>query len=97
MKYVIHKVHTDLRDDQLAIIDKKLQRLDRFRDYITAMDIYIKTLNAHNNDFTKEIEIKALVPGNVLIAQGRAASIEEAIDKALASLKKQLVRYKESR
>ncbi|NPA34792.1 MAG: ribosome-associated translation inhibitor RaiA [Chlorobi bacterium] len=97
MKYILHKVHADISDGLEAILDKKLQKLDRFKNYITALDIYIKNLNAHNNDFTKEIEIKALVPGNVLMAQGRAATFEEAIDKAISSLKKQLIKYKDTR
>lgn len=96
MDVVIHKVHAQLTDEQEALIRKKISRkLQRFRDHILSVDVFIKTTQAHSNNFSSEIEFKVNVPGNTIVVSETAHTFESAIDKALDALRQQLVRYKE--
>ena len=95
MNVTIHKVHVDLTDQQHSLIEKKITRLEKFRDHINAMDLYIKKVHGKKDNRSVELELKILVPGQTIVVSERAPSIEEAIDKVLRTASRQLRKYKE--
>lgn len=92
----IHKVHVELTDQQTALLKKKLTKLDRFRNYIQGMDLYIKQAHARKDGKSLEMELKILVPGNTLVVRERAGTVEEAIDLVLRTAQRQLKKFKET-
>jgi putative sigma-54 modulation protein len=94
MKVVTHAVHFDADQKLIDFIEKKLAKLQVFFDRIIDVDVFLKLENSGQVK-DKVAEIKINVPGAVLIVKEIAQSFEAAIDEAIDTLKRQLVRHKE--
>jgi putative sigma-54 modulation protein len=78
----------------LDFIQKKADKLDLFFDQIISGEVYLKLENTDVEE-NKITEIKLLIPGNDLFAKEQCKTFEEATDKAVESLKRQLDKRKE--
>jgi putative sigma-54 modulation protein len=94
MKVVTHAVHFDADQKLIDFIEKKLAKLQVFFDRIIGVDVFLKLENSGQVK-DKIAEIKLNVPGAVLIVKEIAQSFEAAIDEAVDTLKRQLVKHKE--
>ncbi len=94
MKVVTHAVHFDADQKLIDFIEKKLAKLQVFFDRIIGIDVFLKLENSGQVK-DKIAEIKLNVPGAVLIVKEIAQSFEAAIDEAIDTLKRQLVKHKE--
>jgi putative sigma-54 modulation protein len=94
MKVVTHAVHFDADQKLIDFIEKKLAKLQVFFDRIIDVDVFLKLENSGQVK-DKIAEIKLNVPGAVLIVKEIAQSFEAAIDEAIDTLKRQLVKHKE--
>jgi putative sigma-54 modulation protein len=94
MKVVTHAVHFDADQKLIDFIEKKLAKLQVFFDRIIGVDVFLKLENT-GQVRDKIAEIKLNVPGAVLIVKEIAQTFEAAIDEAIDTLKRQLVKHKE--
>ncbi len=93
----IHQVHVTLTNSQKELLARKLEKLRKFRDYIQAVDLYVKATHTRRDDFSRELEMKVLVPGKTIVVRERARSFEDGIDKVIQTTLRQLRRLKERR
>jgi putative sigma-54 modulation protein len=94
MKIRVQSIHFTADVKLLDFIQKKADKLDLFFDQIISGEVYLKLENTDVEE-NKITEIKLLIPGNDLFAKEQCKTFEEATDKAVESLKRQLDKHKE--
>ena len=94
MKVHTQSVHFDADAKLLEFINKKLAKLEQFFDKIIETKVILKLENS-GKVRDKITEIKLSIPGSVLFVKETNKTFEAAIDKAIDTLKRQLIRYKE--
>ncbi len=94
MKVHIHSVHFSADTKLKSFIEKKLNKLDQFFDRIVSSNVTLKLENSGQIK-DKVVEIKINIPGAVLYVKETNKSFEAAIDSAISSLKRQIVKHKE--
>ena len=93
------KVHTQSihfsADQKLELfIEKKLSKLTQLYDRIIEANVILKLENSGQIK-DKVAEVKITLPGSVLFVKETNQSFEASIDSAAASLRRQLIKYKE--
>ncbi|NNE70931.1 MAG: ribosome-associated translation inhibitor RaiA [Rhodothermales bacterium] len=71
---------------------KKLQRLERFYDGITGIEVI---LTKEGQPTTNSVEMNASVHRQQLVAHAEGQTHEEAVDECVDRLKRQVVKYKD--
>jgi len=94
MKIRVQSIHFTADVKLLDFIQKKADKLDQFFDQIISGEVYLK-LEKTEDEANKITEIKLLIPGYDLFAKEQCKTFEEATDKAVESLKRQLDKRKE--
>lgn len=94
MKIRVQSIHFTADVKLLDFIQKKADKLDQFYDQIIGGDVYLRLDNSEN-EANKITEIKLMIPGNDLFAKEQCKSFEEATDKAIESLRRQIDKHKE--
>ena len=94
MKIRVQSIHFTADVKLLDFIQKKADKLDQFFDQIISGEIYLKLENTED-EANKITEIKMIIPGNDLFAKEQCKTFEEATDKAIESLKRQIDKHKE--
>lgn len=94
MKILIEPVHFTADQSLIEYIEKKVGKLEQFFDKI--IDVQV-TLKLENSGQVKDkiVEILVSVPGDRIFSQDTQKTFEAATDKAVAGLKRQLIRRKE--
>lgn len=95
MEIRIQSIHFDADQKLLDYVQKRVGKVFTFFDNITGIDVYLKFDSAHSQIKEKAVEVKVSVPGSTLFASEQSLQFEEAVDKAVESLKRQLKRHKE--
>ena len=95
---VIRTEAVQFKADQklLSFIEKKFQKLNLFFDKITAVNVFLKLENSGQVK-DKVVEAVVNVPGETIFVKDSSKTFEESIEKVGASLKRQLVKYKEKK
>lgn len=95
---VIRTEAVQFKADQklLSFIEKKFQKLNLFFDKITTVNIFLKLENSGQVK-DKVVEAVVNVPGETIFVKDSSKTFEESIEKVGASLKRQLVKYKEKK
>jgi putative sigma-54 modulation protein len=75
-------------------IEKKLSKIDQFFDRIINARVVLKLENS-GQVREKIAEVRINVPGETLIAKVTNKSFEAAVELAVDSLKRQIIKYKE--
>ena len=92
------KVYTEavqFKADQklVSLIQKKLNKLDRFYDRIIEARVTLKLENSGKvKDKVAEVQVK--VPGETLFAKETAKKFEIAVDEVSEALRRQLIKHK---
>ncbi len=94
MKIRVQSIHFTADSKLLDFIQKKADKLDQFFDQIIGGEVYLKLENTEH-EANKISEIKLIIPGNDLFAKEQCKTFEEATDKAVESLRRQLDKHKE--
>ena len=94
MKIRVQSIHFTADVKLLDFIQKKADKLDQFFDQIISGDVYLR-LEKTEDEANKISEIKLSIPGNDLFAKEQCKTFEEATDKAVESLRRQLEKHKE--
>ncbi len=79
-----------------AYIEKKVAKLEKIEDSMMSVDVILKVVKFESSE-NKEAEIKINVPGASFFASKTCDTFEEAVDKVVDALEKQLKKHKESR
>lgn len=95
---VIRTEAVQFKADQklLSFIEKKFQKLNLFFDKITTVNVFLKLENSGQVK-DKVVEAVVNVPGETIFVKDSSKTFEESIEKVGASLKRQLVKYKEKK
>ena len=94
MKLHINAVHFSADAKLVAFIEKKLSKIDSLFDNVIRTDVSLKLENSGKiRDKIAEIRVK--LPGSVLVVKEQAKTFEFSVDRATASLKRQIIKYKE--
>ena len=94
MKIRVQAIRFTASSKLLSFVQRKTSKLDQFYDQIISGEVYLKLENVEDES-NKITEIKLMIPGNDLFAKERCKSFEEATDKAVESLRRQMKRHKE--
>jgi putative sigma-54 modulation protein len=93
---VVHTEAIQFKVDQKLIeyIERKLGKAEHFFDRIIQANVVLKLENS-GQVRDKVAEVRLSVPGEVLIAKSTNRTFEASVEQAVASLKRQLIKYKE--
>lgn len=95
MKVYTEAVQFKADSKLIDLIQKKLDKLDRFYDRIIEARVTLKLENTGKiKDKITEIQLK--VPGETLFAKETDKKFEVAVDHVTKALRKQLMKYKET-
>ena len=94
MKVRTESVHFTADQKLLDVIEKKMDRLTRYYDRIVDANVILKLENS-GQVRDKIVEIKLHVPGEMLFISNTEKTFEAALDEAVSSLRRQLIRFKE--
>lgn len=87
-------VHFTADQKLLDYIDDKIGKLDTYFDRIQDTEVFLKLENSGQVK-DKIVEVKMILPGNILVVEESNKTFEAAVDKATSTLKRQLIRFKE--
>jgi putative sigma-54 modulation protein len=94
MKVHTESVHFHADRKLIDFVDQKVSKLNLFFDKIIEAHVTLKTENAGQIK-DKVAEISLQVPGEVIFCKDTDKTFEGAVDSSVASLKRQLIKYKE--
>ncbi len=94
MEIKIQAVRFEATEKLKEFINKKVSKLSRFDDKIGRVDVSLKVVKPESAN-NKDVLLALSTSGKELIAQETCDTFEEAIDKAVDSLTRQLTKHKE--
>ena len=94
MRVQTEAIHFSADVKLLETIDAKIQKLEHFFDRIIEARVILKLENS-GQVRDKITEIKLQLPNGVIFIKETSRTFEAALDKAIVTLKRQLVKYKE--
>ena len=94
MDIKVNTVHFTADKKLVDHINKKVGKLGQFFDRIIGAEVFLRLENVHDDE-NKIAEVKLLIPGDDLFVKKQAKTFEEAINKAVDSLNRQVSKYKE--
>lgn len=89
MKIAIQTLGFDASQILLHTVQKKLKKLESLGSKVIGVDVCLKIEKSESNE-NKVCEIKLIVPGNDLFSMKQSTTFEEAVDKVIDALKRQL-------
>jgi putative sigma-54 modulation protein len=94
MEIAIQSIHFEASNKLEAFIQKKVNRLSKFNDDAYLADVTLKVVKPETND-NKDASIRLRLTGTEFFVQEVADTFEEAIDKCVVKLERQVVKHKE--
>lgn len=94
MKVRVESVHFNADNQLVDFIEKKLNKLEQFYDQILDVSVFLKLENS-GQIRDKVFEARILVPGDTLFVKETDKTFESATDKAIDTLKRQIIKHKE--
>ena len=94
MKIKISSIHFKADKKLELFITERLQKMPALYEGVIGSEVMLKLENAETRD-NKIAEIRLIIKGYDLFAKKQSPTFEEATDKAVEALRKQLVRHKE--
>ena len=94
MNIKINSVHFDADQKLIDHVNKKVSKLGQFFDGIIGAEVFLRLENV-SDDENKIAEIKLFISGNDLFVKKQSKTFEEAVNKAVDTLNRQVTKYKE--
>jgi putative sigma-54 modulation protein len=94
MRVQTEAIHFSADVKLLSVIESKISKLEHFFDRILEARVILKLENSGQIK-DKIAEVKIHLPNGVIFIKETSKTFEAALDKALVSLKRQLVKYKD--
>ncbi len=82
------------QDKLEKFITKKVSHLAKFNDEVFIADVSLKVIKPESNA-NKDASIKLFSPGREFFVQEVADTFEEAVDKCVDKLERQVLKFKE--
>jgi len=89
MKVIIEAQDFKLSRKLTRFINRKVETLDRYHDQIVESIVHLKKIKSGLPE-NKVCEIRLGIPGNDLFASKEAGTFEQAINKAVYAIKRQI-------
>ncbi|MDR2085576.1 MAG: ribosome-associated translation inhibitor RaiA [Dysgonamonadaceae bacterium] len=96
MEITIQAIHFEASKQLESFIQKKVKRLAKFHDGVYLAEVSLKVVKPETNE-NKDASIKLFTKGHDFFAEEIADTFEEAIDKCVDKLERQVVKFKEKR
>jgi putative sigma-54 modulation protein len=96
MKITIQAIHFEASKQLEAFIQKKVKRLAKFHDGVYLADVSLKVVKPETNE-NKDASVKLFTKGSDFFVEETADTFEEAIDRCVNKLERQVVKFKEKR
>ena len=94
MNIKVNSVRFDADQKLIDHVNKKVNKLGQFFDGIIGAEVFLRLENVQDDE-NKIAEIKLLIPGNDLFVKKQSKTFEEATNKAVDTLNRQVTKYKE--
>jgi putative sigma-54 modulation protein len=94
MEITIRSIHFESSQKLEDFIQKKVSRLAKFNDSVHLAEVSLKVVKPETNE-NKDASVKLFSKGHEFFAQEVANTFEEAVDKCVEKLERQIVKYKE--
>jgi len=94
MDIKINSVRFDADQKLIDHVNKKVNKLGQFFDGIIGAEVFLRLENVQDDE-NKIAEVKLLIPGNDLFVKKQSKTFEEAVNKAVDTLNRQVTKYKE--
>ena len=94
MDIKVNTVHFTADQKLIDYINKKMSKLGQFFDRIIGAEVFLRLDNVHDDE-NKIVEVKLHMPGNELFVKKQSKTFEEALNKAVESLNRQVTKNKE--
>ncbi len=94
MDIKVNSVRFDADQKLIDHVNKKVNKLGQFFDGIIGAEVFLRLENVQDDE-NKIAEVKLLIPGNDLFVKKQSKTFEEAVNKAVDTLNRQVTKYKE--
>jgi len=94
MNIKVNSVRFDADQKLIDHVQKKVSKLCQFFDGIIGAEVFLR-LEKVQDDENKIAEVKLFIPGNDLFVKKQSKTFEEAVNKAVETLNRQVTKYKE--
>lgn len=94
MRYEVHAGNVKVSSAFTAYVEDRMQRLLSDFAFIVSGDLYLHELGTKSP--AHQVRLRVQVPGETLVVEERGDNFQEAFDAALAAMRRQLTRYKET-
>jgi putative sigma-54 modulation protein len=94
MKIKVQSIHFDADKKLISFIEEKVDKLKHFYENIIDGEVFLR-LDKNVTQENKVTEIRLNTPGKILFASEQCATFEQAADKTVEALKRQIVKHKE--
>ncbi len=93
MQISVHSIQFKADGKLIDFIKSKLGKLENFHDKLISAEVFLK-LDKNHEEGNKITEIKINIPGKELFAKRQSPSFEEATDKVVEALRRQIRKAK---
>jgi putative sigma-54 modulation protein len=94
MDIKVNSVRFDADQKLIDHVNRKVNKLGQFFDGIIGAEVFLRLQNVQDGE-NKIAEVKLLIPGNDLFVKKQSKTFEEAVNKAVDTLNRQVTKYKE--
>ena len=94
MDIKVNTVHFDADQKLIDHVHRKVNKLGQFFEGIIGAEVFLRLENVQDDE-NKIAEVKLLIPGNDLFVKKQSKTFEEAVNKAVETLNRQVTKYKE--
>ena len=91
----MQSIHFDADKNLIRFVEEKVDKLKQFYEHIIDGEVFLR-LDKNVTQENKIAEIKISTPGKVLFASEQCATFEQAADKSVEALKRQITKHKEN-
>ena len=94
MDIKINSVRFDADQKLIDHVNKKVNKLGQFFEGIIGAEVFLRLENVQDDE-NKIAEVRLVIPGNDLFVKKQSKTFEEAVNKAVDTLNRQVMKYKE--
>jgi putative sigma-54 modulation protein len=93
MKIIIQSPHFTVKDELDSFIRRKISRLAHLHNTIDTSEVCLKLERSDENE-NKICQVKLSLPGNDLFVSKKCATFEDAVDRSIEALARQIENLK---
>ena len=94
MKIKVQSIHFDADKKLIQFVEGKVDKLKQFYEHILEGEVFLR-LDKNVTQENKIAEIKISTQGKILFASEQCETFEQAADKSVEALKKQITKHKQ--